>query len=120
MEKKISKIEEDIKIMESTNDLKMQMRKFKKNTLRISDVKESITNINQKLIDDITDSELNSAFISEEKYYKNIKMLEEMKKSIESNDKIENLIENYIKSKELMNECRRYLENQKIEIENIE
>jgi exonuclease VII small subunit len=116
MEKKLTKIENDIKIMEESNDFKVQMKKFKKNSQRITEAKDLLENINKKLELEIKDS----VVINEDEYYKNIKKLEEFKQSIETNDKLENMIDIYNKSQEIINECKKYLENQKMEIENIE
>ena len=116
MEKKLTKIQNDISIMEETNDFKIQMKKFKKNSQRIIEAKELLDNLNKKLDLEIKDS----VIISEDEYYKNIKQLEEFKKSIETNDKLENMMDIYNKSQQIISECKKYLENQKMEIENIE
>ena len=117
----IEEINADIEKVDKEKDIKKNISKYNLNKKKIEECQEVLFKT-QKELEIIGNSSEEIVLINDKQFINYLNELDEVKKQISnsSNIKITEAIDLYYNSIEKINKCKDYLENQKIEINNID
>lgn len=117
----LEEINSDIEKMNSNKDIRKNVSRYNLNMKKIQECQE-VLNKTQSEIENFNDTENSEELISDAQFTSYLNELDEIKKQLAngSSIKISEAIDIYFKTINKINKCRDYLENQKIEINNID
>ena len=114
----MEEIQNDIESMNNM-DIRMNVVKYNTNAKKIKDCRDILKEAETLCLIDAPD-ETSEELISDSTYNEYNDKLETIKKSMNVNLKLADAIKMYRESMHMINMCKAYLENQKIEISNID